>query len=413
MTKVAEFDPSAAAAYEFFADPSALRSSVGIVMRTKDRPVLLHRALSSVALQKFHGWHLYLVNDGGDAALVDQLVHRYRKILRDRITVIHQAASQGKEAASNAALERMTGEDFVVVHDDDDTWHPDFLDEAVAFLEDPAHETFVAVSTGCLLVRERIASGRVREVSREPWLYGRGVGDCNELFLNNPWPSICLLIRRGALGAIGGFNANLPVLGDWDANLKLIRFGDFAYLDKPLAYYHQRMPGTNSAYSNTVVDGVSQHERQKVLFVNNIVREALNDNPRLLGLLLPMLRAQRETRDRLENAIHSVNIRPEVERLEHAIRSSVGGAPAYSWLLALLELEVGKLLSSVGLKKSGSVAWNHAIASLRGDTKIFCPSLVQWISARLKLKAAELYCTLGQKEIGGIMWNEAKRALGD
>jgi len=40
--------------------------SVAIIMRTKNRPILLARALKSVLEQEYQNWHLYLINDGGE-----------------------------------------------------------------------------------------------------------------------------------------------------------------------------------------------------------------------------------------------------------------------------------------------------------------------------------------------------------
>lgn len=41
---------------------------VSVIMRTKDRDVLLRRALSDVARQTFTDWGLVIVNDGGAAS---------------------------------------------------------------------------------------------------------------------------------------------------------------------------------------------------------------------------------------------------------------------------------------------------------------------------------------------------------
>jgi glycosyltransferase involved in cell wall biosynthesis len=50
------------------------------------------------------------------------------------LRVLHHAHSKGMEAASNAGIHASTGE-FVVIHDDDDSWHPDFLRETVDYLD--------------------------------------------------------------------------------------------------------------------------------------------------------------------------------------------------------------------------------------------------------------------------------------
>ena len=58
-------------------------SLVAIVTRTKNRPLLLERALNSVLGQSFADWHQIVVNDGGDPAPVDALAERYRELVDD------------------------------------------------------------------------------------------------------------------------------------------------------------------------------------------------------------------------------------------------------------------------------------------------------------------------------------------
>src|SRR3954471_22560691 len=108
------------------------RPAVAVIMRTRDRPVLLARALADVCAQTFGDWHLVVVDDGGDAAEVDQVVKQCPGVT-GRVTVLHNAISRGMEAASNQGVGAVDAE-FVAVHDDDDTWHPAFLERTVARL---------------------------------------------------------------------------------------------------------------------------------------------------------------------------------------------------------------------------------------------------------------------------------------
>jgi glycosyltransferase involved in cell wall biosynthesis len=380
----------------------------GVILRTKNRSLLLHRALSSICSQSYIAWHVYLVNDGGDSSQVELVVENYRKALCDRITIIHHDESQGMEAASNSALGKMLSENLVAVHDDDDAWHPDFLQNVAEFFLRCENGRFLAVVTGCTVVVERIERGEVIEVSRHLWPYGRGIADAQELLVGNKFPPICLVIRRAELAMIGGFNPALKVLGDWEVNLRLMTLGDFGFIDRPLAYYHHRVGGTNSAYSNTIIDGVQTHAAQEVLLRNAIVRSALIANPELLGFLMPVMRSC----SRIEERLWKLDaIERDLNALLKQQRLSQPPKP-FNWLAALLELELGKLLSTLGQKQAGDVGWNHAKALLTGRDPGEALSLYQWVSARFKLEMAKLLCTLGQKEIGVAMWDDARGRLG-
>src|SRR5579872_6127308 len=95
---------------------------VAVLTRTKNRPLLLRRALDSVLAQTFTEWQHVIVNDGGDRGEVDALVEHVGKRYGDRVKVVHHERSQGMGAAGNAALRASTSE-YVVFHDDDDSWH--------------------------------------------------------------------------------------------------------------------------------------------------------------------------------------------------------------------------------------------------------------------------------------------------
>ena len=90
-------------------------SKVAIITRTKDRPLLLRRAIRSVASQTYKNYVHIIVNDG--ESLEPQTLTGG--------TIIVPIHSGGRmEAASNAGLNvaKAQGADFVVIHDDDDSW---------------------------------------------------------------------------------------------------------------------------------------------------------------------------------------------------------------------------------------------------------------------------------------------------
>lgn len=255
--------------------------SVAIIMRTKNRPVLLARAISSVVEQSYQNWHLYIVNDGGNQQDVDNLVENYQEILNDRITVIHNPKSLGMESASNCAF-NIAYQEFMVIHDDDDSWHPDFLSETVSFLKKDTQA--VAVITNCFVVHEEIQGETVKELAIFDWSCWKDFIDIHYLLQSNVAPPICMLIRMKVAKLIGGYNENLPVLGDWDYNLRLFRVGEIKTINKKLAYYHHR-PNANNVYGNSIIHGVNKHLQYQTEYRNALVRQALLEQQSNYGLL--------------------------------------------------------------------------------------------------------------------------------
>lgn len=265
---------------------------VAIITRTKNRPLLLARAFASMLDQQYANWHLYLVNDGGDPAPVDALLAQYHAAFDGRLSVIHHATSQGMEAASNAGLAAIHGCDYVVIHDDDDAWHPEFLQQTVRYLEAPANAGYVAVATRCEVIHEEILGDEVIEHRREPLSYWKPQVDLLDQLLHNRFPPICLLIRRQAIDLIGPYNASLPVLGDWDYNLRLLLLGDIGAIDTDLAFYHHRIDKQlGSTYGNSVHSGIDKHQLYQTLYRNSLLRPLLQKDPGYIGLLHVLLKS--------------------------------------------------------------------------------------------------------------------------
>ena len=262
---------------------------VAIIMRTKDRPVLLARALSSVLNQTHADWHLTLVNDGGDRACVDLLVENHRGAFGGRITVMHNPASLGMEAASNAALAGCAGA-FVCVHDDDDSWHPDFLATMTSFLGAPEHARFAAVVGHCTIIYERIEEDSVVEEQRVTGFLSPSHVDWAAMLRENQFPPISLMMRKRVIDAIGGFNAAMPVLGDWDYNLRILRVGDIGVVPQRLSYYHHRRTGAADSYDNSVTGRAEAHQGTRALYGNAMLRRLGQDDPALLWPLHVLLR---------------------------------------------------------------------------------------------------------------------------
>ncbi|MGI4814341.1 MAG: glycosyltransferase family 2 protein [Janthinobacterium lividum] len=283
-------------------------------MHTKDRPVLLARALASVCSQTYSDWHLYLVNDGGDARQVEQVLDVYRSLFAERITVLHHSDSQGMEAASNAALE-CSESDFLVIHDDDDSWHPRFLAETTSFLNAPEHNGYAAVITHTVVVYEHIEDDCVVEDRRADWANALRSVDFFKMLQTNQFPPVSCLMRRSVVDHIGRFNTALPVLGDWDYNLRIMLVGDIGVLQKKLAHYHHRTPLVTDAYGNSVGAGVAHHELYNTLYRNSLIRQFAKGDLANLALINGLTQHTVWIDDMRSRLTHIENVVAEIAHL--------------------------------------------------------------------------------------------------
>jgi glycosyltransferase involved in cell wall biosynthesis len=238
---------------------------VSVITRTKDRAVFLERAIGSVLGQRFADWEHVIVNDGGNPMVVDCLVAAYREDYAGRVRVVHHAASQGMQNATNAGLAAATGT-YCVVHDDDDTWYPDFLEKGVAFLEAEGPSSVVqgVVTQTTQIVEEVLLDGTIREVRRQPY-YPFAFVNLGEMRRRNLFAPIAFLYRRQVHAQIGLFRQEFDVLGDHDFNLRFLRHYEIGVSSTFHAYYHWR----HGSMGNTVTRGLETH-RQKLNRMKNV-----------------------------------------------------------------------------------------------------------------------------------------------
>jgi glycosyltransferase involved in cell wall biosynthesis len=252
------------------------RPTVAVVIRTQDRPLLLARALADVCGQTFSEWHAVVVDDGGDSGEVDRVVAGC-PALTGRVTVLHNPVGRGMEAASNQGVDAVDAE-FVAIHDDDDTWHPTFLERTVAHLR-ATDDAAVAVRTE--LVWERIEGEVVEECGREIFSPDVRSFSLFEMLRTNRVVPISLLYRRSLHEEIGPFREDLPVVGDWEFHLRLAQSPHtVGFLDgAPLAFWHQRLEA-EGAEANSVHARQDEHRDLDL----KLRDEALRDYARRHGL---------------------------------------------------------------------------------------------------------------------------------
>ena len=248
-------------------------AAVAVIVRTKDRPTLLPRALRSITEQRFGSYVVVIVNDGGRPEVVERAVAGLSAAHRQRVHVLHNTTSLGCEGASNVGVagSRST---YLAIHDDDDTWHPDFLSRCVEHLDDSDD---LGVAARCEVVHERIAGGVVTEQRRELLAPDKSAITLVDMVRRNYAPPISMLLRRSAVEQVGGFDPTLPVLGDWDFLLKVLARGTVGFLDgQPLAYWHHRTQADVATDTgNTVVVAGDAHAQFDAVVRDRFARRYL------------------------------------------------------------------------------------------------------------------------------------------
>ncbi len=227
---------------------------VSIIMRTRNRPDLLERAMADVFAQSLHELELVVVDDSDDPAPVAAVAAALPEGQQARTQIVSRAGqTHGRWPAANAGLAVARG-DYVSLHDDDDYWDPHFLTDTSAFLD--AHPEAAGVCTRTNIVIERPdATGTLQTTDIYPFLPELTVISTTEMLRANRIPPISMLYRRSLHDRLGSYDESLSVLGDWDFYLRVITAYPIELLDGPPMAYWSHRPESFGDAENSISAG--------------------------------------------------------------------------------------------------------------------------------------------------------------
>ena len=252
--------------------------TVAILVRTKGRPRFLSRALENIAQQTFTDYTVCVINDGGDEqatrAVIEASSLGSNAQDSSRVQLLTTAGGN-MEAASNAGLAATTSE-YVAIHDDDDLWAPEFLERTVAALEE----------SGALMCTTRVVERYERENAEgefevyEERIFHDGLPGMGLQFLfrTNRAVPIGILYRRSLHELVGFYDESLPVVGDWEFNMRAAAVTEVLLVDEPLAYWSLR-PEADGAEANSV-QRQAEHARFDASVRARAIREDLQAGAR-------------------------------------------------------------------------------------------------------------------------------------
>ena len=205
---------------------------VSIIVRTKDRPKLLVRAISSITAQDYRPIEVVLVNDGGDEPDLEAI----REIMPDvTLELLSHEHSQGRAQAANAGLAKARGE-YICFLDDDDEFLPDHVSTLAGALKDldfnVAYSDCQPVYTSYDPDQRSFNDLRLKPMnSVDP--------DPELLYHENYIPFICLMVTREALDKAGFLDTNFDLYEDWDFIIRLSKLFSFYHVPRITALYRQ------------------------------------------------------------------------------------------------------------------------------------------------------------------------------
>ena len=244
---------------------------VGIVVRTKNRPWFLPRALADIAAQEFDDWRVHIVNDGGDPADVTRTVGALPEAVRERVEVPHNDSPRGRSAAANQGVRALETE-FVILHDDDDLWDRAFLSTAVAWLDEHSDDAGVVARTEIVYEQPDGRGGFVESGRAIFWPELTEITYAALLQINRVVP-IGHLYRRALHDEVGYYREDVHAAEDWEFNLRVAARHRIGYITgKPLAFWMQRA-GVHGELGNSMYALAHEHTKYDAQIRDEALRE--------------------------------------------------------------------------------------------------------------------------------------------
>lgn len=180
---------------------------VTAIVPTYNRPVLLERALRSIAAQELPPAEIIVVDDAGEGHEKVAREALWRCGLED-VQVIANLHGKGASGARNTGADLATGE-LLAFLDDDDEWLPSYLREAAGRF---GSRDMIAADLFCRLDDGVDRPGKSAPDGLAPELFltrNPGLGGSN------------FVILRSLYRALGGFDESLPTCEDMDFGIRL------------------------------------------------------------------------------------------------------------------------------------------------------------------------------------------------
>ncbi len=214
--------------FSAFTEKKENRPLVSIIVRTKDRPVLLRDTLSSIVMQSYPNVEIVLVNDGEED--LTPIVDEFKAYTE--IHYIKPEDSRGRTAAGNAGIRASKGK-YINFLDDDDVFYYNHVQKLADYLETTGQK--VAYSDCEIAHYEWIDKEFVLKGEKE--LFRGGEHDLDQLYVTNYLPNMTVMFAKNLCDTVGYPDEDLEIYEDWDLFLRLSLQSDSV-----------RVPGVTAEY---------------------------------------------------------------------------------------------------------------------------------------------------------------------
>jgi glycosyltransferase involved in cell wall biosynthesis len=264
---------------------------IAIITRTKDRSVFLPRAIKSIAKQTYGDYVHVIINDGGDNSAVEDIINSQSSEIKSKIKLFHRAEpSNAPDTIFNESIDRVDSE-YIAIHDDDDTWHEDFLLQTAKYLDDTKGVAGVVVRTDRVI--EKIDNDSIKIIKSERLMPDLQAISLYRQFIDNQLMTNAFVFRRTAYEKVGKYDESLPVVADWEFGIRFLQEYEVGFLDPgfALANYHHRIGAKDNSFAK------HSHRKYVTLVANRYLRKDLKNGVLGAGYMISDLKYRQDSRN--------------------------------------------------------------------------------------------------------------------
>lgn len=214
-----------------------------VIIRTKDRPKFLQRAIDSVCSQDYSNIELIVINDGG--VDISDVINHYKfvfknvpgcSVQRDFI-YIRNTVSVMRAGAANIGLDLAKGK-YICLLDDDDYFYSQHLSKHINAQK--KNNSVWSISKSLESIEDETGKEKLKKYN-----FPTNLNMVKFYFFENYFPSNSIVFQRELVDKIGIFDKNLQVLEDWDLWIRMWMESNPYLLEKITSVYTTRNGSSN------------------------------------------------------------------------------------------------------------------------------------------------------------------------
>ncbi|TLD69324.1 glycosyltransferase [Phragmitibacter flavus] len=254
---------------------------ISVIMRSHNRPQMMRRAVNSVRQQSYPNIELIVVAHGEALQYAPVIVEEGNPSRHLPLQILEAQPTAKLGAMLNAGASTAKGQ-WLIVLDDDDTWHSECLEKLACGLLAKLQPSPRGSACQHTYIYENILpDGEIVETHRVLATPGFTRLLLSEHLGNNRLAIHSFLYEKSLWQELDGYDESLDVAEDWDFSRRCLLRADFLVVPQSLAYYHLRPQAADQTQTSNAIN----HAYARSHLLNGAARVALNE-PQLAAAAL-------------------------------------------------------------------------------------------------------------------------------